>query len=223
MKKVGIIGAMGSEIEHLRDMLTCREEITIAGRTFFSGKIGKAEVVLVCSGIGKVNSAMSAQILMDHFDLSEVINTGIAGGAHGTKTRDIVISTEVTYHDMDLRILEMSYPNQRIFAASSRLVEEAKKACEGILTYHVGRIVTGDQFISDKTVKADIVNRLDPYAIEMEGGAIAHVCTVNEMPFVIIRSISDNADDSAEMDYDTFEKLAANDAAKIVVAMLKQE
>ncbi len=223
MNRIGIIGAMGSEVEHLREMMRGREETVAAGRTFYAGKIGDIDVVLVCSGIGKVNSAMSAQILIDRFGVDAIINTGIAGGAKDAKVRDVVISTEAAYHDMELRLVALSHPYMEQFAADKAFVQKAQKACADCgVTCHLGKIATGDQFISDKAVKDDIVSRLDPNAVEMEGGAVAHVCAANGVPFVIIRSISDNADDEAEMDFDTFERLAADDAAKIVVSMLKQ-
>ena len=224
MKAIGIIGAMGLEIERLRNRLEGRSERVFSGRNFYSGKLGGVDVVLVCSGIGKVNAAVTTQLLVDHFDVEAVINTGIAGGAHPEiRVRDVVISDTVAYHDMDPRILALSYPNLREFAADPVLVKEAARACEGKVRYRIGRVATGDQFISDSKVKADIVSRLSPCCVEMEGGAIAHTCAANGVPFVVIRCISDNADDSAEMDYDTFEQLAADDAAEIVERMLREE
>ena len=221
MKKIGIIGAMGSEVELLKSLLKARKETVVAGKTFYEGELGNFKVFLVCSGIGKVNSAMSAQILIDKFSVDAVINTGIAGGANGVKVRDVVISDEVLYHDMNLRFVAMSYPNLEVFKADKTLIAMAQKACENEnITSVVGRIATGDQFIADKEVKADIVKRLSPSAVEMEGGAVAHVCSANDIPFLVIRSISDNADDGAEIDLETFEKLAADDAARIVADML---
>ena len=217
---IGIIGAMGSEIELLKTHLTDMKETVFAGRSFYCGKIGGSDVVLVCSGIGKVNSAITAQILIDRFNVSAVINTGVAGGAGGMGVRDVVISTETVYHDMDAEILSHSYPYLKAFQADQKLVELALAACEGKVRAKAGRIATGDQFICERSVKDDIVARTSPLAIEMEGGSIAHACASNEIPFVIIRSISDNADDEAEMSFETFEKIAANDAAEIVTAML---
>ena len=222
MKKIGIIGAMGSEIAHLQDMLEGKTEQVFAGRTFYSGTIGGTQTVLACSGIGKVNAAMTTQLMIDHYAPDAVINTGIAGGAHGVKVREVVVSTEATYHDMDLRILALGHPHLRFFAADETLVRRVEEACAGKLACHRGRIVSGDQFIADAAVKADIVSRLDPYAIEMEGAAVAHVCAANGLPFAVVRSISDNADDSADMDYESFERLAAQDAAELVAAVLSE-
>lgn len=220
MKRIGIIGAMGCEIELLRARMENVTETVRAGRTFHHGTLSGVDTVLVCSGIGKVNSAMTAQMLIDLFEVDAIINTGIAGGAGPAKVRDVVVSTELTYHDMSQRILALYWPNLEYFTADETLCRLAAKACEGRVNCHIGRIVTGDQFIDSSEVKADIVARLDPLAVEMEGGAIAHVCAGNQIPFVVIRCISDNADDGAEMSYETFEKLAADDAAGIVTDML---
>lgn len=222
MKRIGIIGAMGCEIELLRARMEDVTETVYAGRTFHHGKLGGKDTVLVCSGIGKVNSAMTAQILIDRYEVDAIINTGIAGGAGEAKVRDVVVSTELTYHDMSQRILALGWPNLEYFTADATLRKLAAEACEGRVKCHTGRIVTGDQFIDSSEVKADIVARLDPLAVEMEGGAIAHVCAGNGIPFVVIRCISDNADDGAEISYETFEKLAADDAANIVTSMLEK-
>lgn len=222
MQKVGIIGAMGSEVTLLREKMTDAVETVYAGRTFFEGKLAGKDAVLVCCGIGKVNSAMSAQLLIDRFGVTAVINTGIAGGAGEVGIRDVVVSTDITYHDMEQRILALGYPNLEFFEADSRLCELAAEACAGKLTCHLGRIATGDQFIESSQAKEDIVSRLHPLAVEMEGGAVAHVCAANGIPFVVIRSISDNADEEADMSFHTFEQLAADDAAGIVLTMLEK-
>lgn len=221
MEKIGIIGAMGSEVTLLRGRMADVKESSYAGRTFYEGTLSGKPAVLVCSGIGKVNSAMTAQILIDCFHVTAVINTGIAGGAGDAHVRDVVISTDITYHDMELRILALGYPNLEFFQADKGLSQAAAAACEGHLRYHLGRIVTGDQFISSKEVKDEIVSRLQPLAVEMEGGAIAHVCAANSIPFVVIRCISDNADDEAKMSCDTFNQLASDDAAQVVERMLQ--
>ena len=109
---------------------------------------------------------MTAQLLIDRFGVSAVTNTGIAGGAGNAHVRDVVISTDITYHDMELRILALGYPNLEFFQADKALQQAAAAACEGHLRYHLGRIVTGDQFISSKEVKEEIVSRLHPLAVE---------------------------------------------------------
>ena len=127
MNPIGIIGAMGLEVELLRDRMDGRTETVFAGRHFYAGKLGGTDAVLVCSGIGKVNAAITTQILIDHFSVRAVINTGIAGGTHaGIQVRDVVISDTVVYHDMDQRILALSYPNLREFSADAGLMERRK-------------------------------------------------------------------------------------------------
>ena len=154
MKPMGIIGAMGLEVELLRDRMEDRKETVIAQRHFYSGKLGGKDVVLVCSGIGKVNAALTAQILIDRFDIGAVINTGIAGGTYpGLKVRDVVISDSAAYHDMDPRILALSPPHLEEFRADPELAQRAADACKGRVNCRVGRIATGDQFISDSKVR----------------------------------------------------------------------
>ena len=223
MKPIGIIGAMGLEVEELRDALEDRTETVFAGRSFYSGKLGGTDAVVVCSGIGKVNAAITTQLLIDHFAVRAVVNTGIAGGAlPDIRVRDVVVSDTVVYHDMDPRILAIGYPHLREFTADETLIQKALAACEGRVRARRGRVATGDQFIADSAVKAGITARTAPACIEMEGGAVAHTAAANGVPFVIIRCISDNADDGAEMSYETFEKLAADDAAAIVRRMLAE-
>ena len=227
MGKIGILGAMTSEITLLKDRMSDRRETTRAGRTFYEGKISGADVVLVCCGIGKVNSALTCQMVIDWFGVDAVINIGVAGSGGEAKVREIVVSSDAIYHDLhglnaEDEILPQCYPFVRSFQADPKLVQLAMDACKGRVKAYTGRIATGDQFIGSKEVKDDIVARTHPMAIEMEGTSIAHACAVNDIPFVIIRSISDNADDGAEMSFDTFETIAANDAAEIVTTMLQK-
>lgn len=227
MAKVGILGAMSSEIALLKERMSDRRKTERAGRTFYEGKISGADVVLVCCGVGKVNSALTCQMLIDWFGVDTVINIGVAGSGGEAKVRDIVVSTDALYHDLhgitpEDDILADSYPFVSSFAADPKLVQLAAEACrkQGVQVY-TGRIATGDQFVGSKAQKDDIVARTHPMAVEMEGGSIAHACAINGVPFVIIRSISDNADDGAEMSFETFEVIAANDAAEIVTTMLQ--
>ncbi len=220
MKKLGIVGAMGLEISLLLTKMKDVKETVVAGRTFYEGTLCEMPAVLVCSGIGKVNSAISAQLLIGHFKADAIVNTGVAGGAGETAIRDIVISTDAVYHDMDPDILAQSTPFLKAFSADETLVQAAKAACEKRnIRFFMGRIATGDQFIADQKVKDDIVFRTQPLAIEMEGAAVAHVCVSSEIPFVVIRSISDNAGDGGEMLYEQFKEIAADDAAFIVSEM----
>ena len=194
-----------------------KKEETKACMTFKAGILAGKDVVIVRSGIGKVNAAVCTQILVDDFGVDYVINTGIAGSLRAEiDIADIVISSDVLHHDMDAT--GFGYPLGQIprmdtlsFKADERLIELAKESCAKAVTsvgVHVGRVVSGDQFISDKAVKDRISSEFAGYCTEMEGAAIAQAAYLNKVPFVILRAISDKADDSATMDYPTFEKQA---------------
>lgn len=222
---IGIIGAMDEEVDQIvADMQVEREE-TKAMMTFKSGALNGKDVVVVRSGIGKVNAAACTQILADDFNVDYVINTGIAGSLKAEiNIADIVISSDVLHHDMDAT--GFGYPLGQIprmevlsFKADDRLIKLAKEACGKVVPEvgtHVGRIVSGDQFISDKNIKESIASNFEGYCTEMEGAAIAQTAYLNNIPFVILRAISDKADDSATMDYPTFEKQAINNSVKLI-------
>ena len=222
---IGIIGAMEEEVKALADMMSGVETATVAGMVFKKGQFKGKDVVVVRSGIGKVNAAVCTQILVDDFNVDYVINTGIAGSLKAEiNIADIVISSDVLHHDMDAT--GFGYPLGQIprmevlsFEADKKLIELADKACKKVLPEigtHIGRIVSGDQFISDKTVKERISSNFDGYCTEMEGAAIAQAAYLNKVPFVILRAISDKADDSATMDYPTFEKQAIANSVKLI-------
>lgn len=214
---IGIIGAMDEEVEQIVAVMDIKKEETKACMTFKAGILAGKDVVIVRSGIGKVNAAVCTQILVDDFGVDYVINTGIAGSLRAEiDIADIVISSDVLHHDMDAT--GFGYPLGQIprmdtlsFKADERLIELAKESCAKAVTsvgVHVGRVVSGDQFISDKAVKDRISSEFAGYCTEMEGAAIAQAAYLNKVPFVILRAISDKADDSATMDYPTFEKQA---------------
>ena len=214
---IGIIGAMDEEVEQIVAVMDIKKEETKACMTFKAGILAGKDVVIVRSGIGKVNAAVCTQILVDDFGVDYVINTGIAGSLKAEiDIADIVISSDVLHHDMDAT--GFGYPLGQIprmdtlsFKADDRLIELAKESCAKAVTsvgVHVGRVVSGDQFISDKAVKERISSEFAGYCTEMEGAAIAQAAYLNKVPFVILRAISDKADDSATMDYPTFEKQA---------------
>ena len=214
---IGIIGAMDEEVEQIVAVMDIKKEETKACMTCKAGILAGKDVVIVRSGIGKVNAAVCTQILVDDFGVDYVINTGIAGSLRAEiDIADIVISSDVLHHDMDAT--GFGYPLGQIprmdtlsFKADERLIELAKESCAKAVTsvgVHVGRVVSGDQFISDKAVKDRISSEFAGYCTEMEGAAIAQAAYLNKVPFVILRAISDKADDSATMDYPTFEKQA---------------
>ena len=225
MTKIGIIGAMELEVEQLKKEMAVESVIKKAGMDFFEGTLSDVPVVIVRSGIGKVNAALCVQILADLFDVTHVINTGVAGSLNAAlDIGDIVISRDVVHHDMDVRVFgyalgQVPQLDTLAFPGDENLIRLALSSCEeanpGLHTA-VGRIVSGDQFISDKAVKDRLISEFHGDCTEMEGAAIAHASYLNGLPFVVVRAISDKADDSAEMDYPTFERRAADHCARLV-------
>lgn len=221
MNTIGIIGAMPSELADIRSMLKDAEIRTISGFDFYINQFAGKKIINACCGIAKVNAALCTQVLIDNFAPDAIINTGIAGGMNSdVKVCDVVISTEVLPHDLDLHFLKDYPPYCGIFKADDSLMEKAAETCRdfGINSFF-GRIVSGEAFISSNEVKADICSRFAPYAVDMESAAVGHCCYLNKMPYVSVRCISDNADDEGAMSFDEFEKIAAKRVAEIVLKM----
>jgi len=230
MSKIGIIGAMELEVEQLKAEMTVSRIVKKAGMDFHEGNLNGAAVVVVRCGIGKVNAALCVQILADVFEVTHVINTGVAGSLNAKlDIGDILISRDALHHDMDVTIFgyqpgEVPQMGFREFPADEQLAALAEKACRKVnpdINVCIGRVVSGDQFISDKTVKKRLISEFQGDCAEMEGASIAHGAYLNQIPFVIIRAISDKADDSAEMDYPTFEAAAAKHSAALVTEMIR--
>ena len=228
---IGIIGAMDEEVAKIVEAMEIERQEDKACMSFKAGKLNGKDVVVVRSGIGKVNAAVCTQILVDDFGVDYVINTGIAGSLKAEiNIADIVISSDVLHHDMDAS--GFGYPLGQIprmdvlsFEADKHLIDVAKEACAKVLPEigtHIGRVVSGDQFISDKAVKERKSANFDGYCTEMEGAAIAQAAYLNKVPFVILRAISDKADDSANMDYPTFEKQAIENSVKLIKELVGQ-
>ena len=229
MKKIGIIGAMDVEVERLKADMTVTRQITKAQMHFCEGTLKNQQVVVVRSGIGKVNAAVCTQILVDEFGVDAVINTGIAGSLNAQiDIGDIVISTDVLHHDMDA--VNFGYAPGQIpqmevfsFAADEPMAELAEKVCHQVnpeIKVFRGRVVSGDQFISDRATKDRITAQFHGFCTEMEGAAIAQAAYLNQIPFIVIRAISDKADDSASEDYPTFEKKAVEHSVRLVEGFL---
>ena len=226
MKIIGIIGAMDLEIKLLRDHMTILSTEKVAGFNYYFGEIEGHRVILTCCGVGKVNAASCTQILIDKYKVNWIINTGIAGGLHNdVKICDVVISENVTYHDVRKNQMISLFPFQEFFQGDKVLIELALSACKLIenknFNHHLGRIVSGESFVSDINLKNKIVEAYSPHCVEMEGAAIGHVANINDVPFVVIRSISDHADNEATLSYENFEKISAENSANIVLTMLK--
>ena len=229
MKKLGIIGAMAVEIEELKKAMQSMTTHTQTGMEFYEGKLEGLDVVVVQCGIGKVNAAMCAQILCDRFGVTHLVNTGIAGSLCAElDIADLVVSRDAIYHDFDLRFWDRpigQVPGMGVtaFPADQAMMDWAFAAAEAVNPGHnrMGRVASGDQFICSKEQKDKIIADTDAICAEMEGAAIAHTAYRNGVPFVILRAISDKADDSADMDYPTFEALAAKRCAQVTMTMAK--
>ena len=229
MTKLGIIGAMTIEIEtlkeHLQNLTTSRR----TGMEFYEGTLEGTSVVIVQCGVGKVNAAMCAQILCDCYGVTHLVNTGIAGSLNAQlDIGDLVISTDAMYHDFDC--VHFGYEMGRVpgmdvtgFPADAEMIRLALAAAEAVHPSHCrqGRIASGDLFVAEKATKEAIIRKTQALCTEMEGAAIAHTAYLNDVPFVIIRAISDKADDSAQMDYPTFEAQAARHCTGVTLALVK--
>lgn len=229
---VGIIGAMEEEVKSLIDSMEVEEKKEIASMVFYKGILHKKDVVVVQSGIGKVNMAVCTQILVDVFHVDQLINTGIAGGLFtDINIGDIVISRDTLQHDVDAtgfgyEVGVIPRMDTSIFHADEQLIQVAKKVCEEVnpeIQCFVGRVVSGDQFISSYDKKKDLIQTFKGYCAEMEGAAMAQVAHLNKIPFVILRAISDKADNSATQDYQEFEKQAIKHIVRLVSGILDQE
>ena len=227
--KTGIIGAMDEEVASLQDALTDASVRTVAGMEFHEGKLDGRDVVVVRCSVGKVNAAACAQILIDRFSVDQIINTGVAGSLDAEiDIGDVVISTDAVQHDMDASALgfargEIPYSSVSVFPADEGMrksAAEAVKAAAPDIRAFEGRVCSGDQFIASRAQKEAIISTFGGLCCEMEGAAIAQVCCLNETPFVIIRAISDKADDSEEMSYLEFEQAAAVRCAAITRYMI---
>ena len=226
---IGIIGAMEEEVSQLKQAMQIEEIINYATMTFCRGKLCGRDVVIVKSGIGKVNAGICTQILVDKFNVDVLINTGIAGSLDAAiDIGDMVISTDLVEHDMDASIFgdpvgQIPRMDTFAFPADPVLVEKAKaantEANPDIKTF-TGRIVSGDQFVSETKVKERLVTLFGAKCTEMEGAAIAHAAYLNQVSCVIIRAISDKADNSAMVDYPTFEKKAIEHSVRLVQNLL---
>ena len=228
---LGIIGAMDEEVAKIKEHMEQVEERAIASMNFLKGTVKGHPVVVVRSGIGKVNAAICTQILADVYGVDAVINTGIAGSLNADiNIGDIVLSTDALEHDMDA--VAFGYPVGQIprmdtlsFTADEKLRKIAKETCERVNTdvsVFEGRVVSGDQFISDKAKKEWLVENFAGYCTEMEGAAIAHAAYLNDIPFLIIRAISDKADDSASVDYPAFEAKAIEHSVRLLLALCEE-
>ena len=198
-KTIGLMGAMPQEIAPLVQLLAHEKETTLGGVAFYEGEFAGKHIVLCCAGMGKVNAAAAAQLLCTHFGVDAILFSGIAGNmTPKISVGDIVIGQTLLYHDAERRMIAECYPHLQEFTAAQPLVAAAQKACEQVGTaYIIGKIATGDDFIGDSATKKAIAEKCNPDCVEMEGAAVAHIASKNDVPFVVLRAMSDDADENA--------------------------
>lgn len=225
MKRYGIIAAMQEEMQEIKKIMTDIEEKEIYELTFFKGKINKIDIVLVESGVGKVNAARTTQILIDNFNVEAVINVGSAGSARNElDIGDIVIGKRLVQHDFD--ITAFGHPKGYIsnvgnsIESNSKLINKMEKTIANLqndeLNIKIGTIASGDIFCTESKMKEKIRNKFDADAIEMEGAAIAQVCKLDNIPFIVIRSISDSPNGNNNITFEKFLEKASKRCAQII-------
>jgi 5'-methylthioadenosine/S-adenosylhomocysteine nucleosidase len=227
---IGIIGALDEEINAFLDHLENKKETKWNGFTFFEGEILGKKVVLVKSGIGKVFASLVCQKLIDTYAPEKIIFTGVAGSLNNElEIGDVVVGKDAVQHDLDgaylgAKLGQIPYTDYRFFKADEKLVKIALEAIPEGHKIISGRVLTGDQFITqkEKSEKQKIFEELEGDCIEMEGASVGQVCTINNIPFVIIRSISDKADGSDARDFDKFKHIAAENSSKVVLRILEK-
>jgi adenosylhomocysteine nucleosidase len=226
--KIGIIGAMDEEIALYKEGMDLVREVSKAGITYYEGTWEGKDVVLCKCGVGKVNASVCTQILIDAFAVDAVLFTGVAGALHPElEIGDIVVSTDCQHHDMDVTALgfprgTIPFSDVSIFRADEKLIDAAVKASKQVTEGKTmtGRILSGDQFIASRDTVRELHDIMQGACTEMEGAAVAQVCVMNDVPFVIIRSMSDKADGSAHVNFPEFTKLASKRSYEIVKNML---
>ncbi|AFH64368.1 5'-methylthioadenosine/adenosylhomocysteine nucleosidase [Paenibacillus caseinilyticus] len=228
--KIGVIGAMKEEIELFHEGMKGVTQTVKAGITFYEGTFHDRSIVLCKSGVGKVNAAVTTQILIDTFGVEAVLFTGVAGAVDpGLDVGDIVVSTECLQHDMDVTALgfprgTIPYEATSLFAADEKLRKLAAEVSAELFGARVkeGRVLSGDQFISSRETVSQLYTELSGACTEMEGAAVAQACSMNGIPFVIIRSMSDKADGSAHVNFAEFTQQASENSFRIIDGMLQR-
>ncbi len=224
---IGIIGAMSVEVEGLKAIMEDVTVATVSGVDFYCGSINNTAAVVAVAGVGKVNAAVTAQTMILKYNVDALVNVGVAGGLDASlKIGDIVIADRVAEHDMDTTALGdepgfITGLDTVYMECDARLIEVLHE-CTDELGIHTitGTIVSGDQFISTQEQRDKLINVFGGAAAEMEGASIGHVCTMNNVPFCVLRAISDGANDDSTMDFPTFCNMAAKNSIEIIKLML---
>jgi len=225
ISKIAVIVAVDQELQAMKHKFEKIEEKKLRDLTYYEGSINGKEYIIIKSGIGKVNSARTTQMLIDKFDLDYIVNIGSAGSLNDElEIGDIVIGNELVQHDFDTTAFgdEKGYITGagKIFKSNEELVEKYRKYVqENDLDYQakVGTIASGDIFLTEKAMKEKIRSKFRADCVEMEGAAIAQICTLNKIPFIVIRSISDKPNGKNQMDYNKFADLASKRCADLIV------
>ncbi len=225
---IGLIGAMDCEITEIKNSMSLVNEKIVSGMTFYNGLLNGKEVVLVKCGVGKVFAGIATEILIVNFGVTHVINIGVAGSVVSSlKIGDIVVSSAVVQHDMNTSAIGdpvglVSGVNKIFFDADTFLVDSAVSAGEKF-SYNVckGVVASGDLFVEKNSTKHYIADNFNAVCAEMEGGAVGQVAFINNVPFVVIRSISDDGDNSHKIEFATFAVECAKKVGNVVKEMIK--
>jgi len=223
---IAILSALAEELERYLDACVVDRVHTRAGLRLHEGRHEGHDLVLVRSGVGKVNAALCTQLLADRYDLDAVLCTGTAGALHDDlDIGDIVVSTDCVQHDLHVEFLDLPrgqipFSDLRFFSASPGLVRRVQAAAPEPSRIRTGRVCTGDTFVQDASARAEIRSTLNGDCVEMEGAAVGQVCTLNDLPFLLVRAISDRADGQSDVDFQAFLREAADASAHLILRLL---
>ncbi len=227
---LGIIGAMDVEVNAIKDKITRKTVTKIAGAEFVCGFLEDVMVCVAQCSPGKVNAALCTQAMIDNFDIEKIINVGVGCSlADDVVIKNIVIATDVCEYDIDISALGeplgfINGLNTIKIKADEELSEKlARTAINCGEKIHRGTIASGDTFIAESALKKRLASAFNAVCGEMEGGAIGHTCAANNIPFAVMRSISDGGDEQAQLDYPTFKKIAADISTAIIIEYIKSE
>lgn len=226
---IGIIGAMASEVDGLKAIMSDAKIKNVSTVDFYSGSINGTDVVVAQAGVGKVNAAVTAQTMILEYGVDMLINIGVAGGiADSLKIGDIVVASSLVEHDMDTTAIgdEPGFITgiDKVYMDTDKKVSDMILECADDLKLNTlsGVIATGDIFVSTDQVRDRLRNQFNAVAAEMEGGAIGHVCTMNNIPFAVLRAMSDCANDDSKVDFPVFAAEAAKKSIEIIKLFLKK-
>ncbi len=229
MKKIGIIAAMNEEMQEIKNIMTDIRKKDIYNLHFFEGKINSKECVLVECGIGKVNAARTTQIMIDYYDIEYIVNIGTAGATDKcVNALDVVIGQKLIQHDFDISAFGhekgfITGIGQYVYSDDT-LVEKCKEAIEGISSkynVHIGTIASGDVFCTDVKMSENLFNNYKALCVEMEGAAIGQIAYLDNVPFIVIRSISDSPNGNNHIDFDEYLKIASKRGAEFLSNLIK--